>query len=91
MNMYKITIKNNTFLCQSDESILSAARKHVVNLSYGCANGGCGMCKIRVETGNYKLRTYSKDALKDEERQEGYILACKTIPLSDLRLILEEN
>ena len=85
--MYQVTIKNETFPCQMNDSVLSAARKKLVNIPSGCANGGCGMCKIKVIKGEYEIHTYSKDALNDEERQAGYILACKTFPLSDLILI----
>ncbi|MDQ0175622.1 2Fe-2S iron-sulfur cluster-binding protein [Bacillus chungangensis] len=89
--MYQISFRNESFTCKEDESILGAARKKAVQIPYGCANGGCGMCKMRVVQGEYKIGRCSKGALADEERVNKYVLTCKTYPLSDLQLKLIEN
>jgi len=84
--LYHIKLKNQKFTCQSNDSILAAARKQFIKIPYGCANGGCGMCKMKVVKGHFHLHRYSKGALNDQEREEGYVLSCKTIPLSDIEL-----
>src|SRR5690625_380463 len=87
-NMYKITFYDKTFVVNDEQDILQAARKQMTKLPYGCANGGCGMCKMYVVDGDYKFKLYSKGALSDDERDEGYILACKTVPTSDMEIEL---
>lgn len=86
MKTYEITFGDKTFTCKEDEDILKAARRQMTKLPYGCANGGCAMCKMYVVSGEYDFLLYSKGALSDEERDEGYILACKTVPRSDMEI-----
>jgi ferredoxin len=83
-NMYRINIEGNVFSCEENLNLLKAANSQKVKIPYGCANGGCGMCKIKINNGEYKIGLCSKGALSDEERQNGYVLACKTYPLSHL-------
>lgn len=66
-----------------NQSLLNAALKQQVAIPYGCKNGGCGMCKVRVEKGTYDLGLCSKRVLCDNERKEGYVLACRTYPKGD--------
>lgn len=61
-------------------SLLDAALKQQVTVPYGCKNGGCGLCKVKVEKGKYKLGLCSKSVLPDEEKEAGYVLACRTFP-----------
>lgn len=88
--MYQVKIKNQLLEVKDDMSILQSARKKLVNLPYGCANGGCGMCKVKVVRGEYELKKCSKGALNDVEREKGYILSCKAFPRSDMELQLME-
>lgn len=90
-SMYHIKIANETFSCHMQDSLLAAAKKNMMNIPYGCANGGCGMCKMKVVAGVYKLGTCSVDVLNETERTQGYVLACKTYPLSNLELKPLEN
>ncbi|NMG01880.1 2Fe-2S iron-sulfur cluster binding domain-containing protein [Azoarcus taiwanensis] len=50
----------------------------------GCRGGGCGVCKIRVTSGEFKVRKMSRAYVSEAEEAEGIVLACKTFPLSDL-------
>jgi ferredoxin len=82
--MYQINIGGKVFSCEENMDLLKAANSQQVKIPYGCANGGCGMCKVKIKEGEYKIGLCSKGALSDEERQKGYVLACKTYPLSHL-------
>ncbi|MBN6185378.1 2Fe-2S iron-sulfur cluster binding domain-containing protein [Aneurinibacillus sp. BA2021] len=82
--VYDVTFDEETVGCTNDCSILSAARSRFLKLPYGCFNGGCGMCKVQVLSGDYTVGLSSKTALPDQERAQGYTLACKTYPLSNL-------
>lgn len=82
--VYQINIGGKVFSCGENMDLLKAAKSQQVKIPYGCANGGCGMCKVKIKEGEYKIGLCSKGALSDEERQQGYSLACKTYPLSHL-------
>lgn len=94
--MYKVTLKarNNQFEynCQPGQSSLTAARNEFIPFPTGCRRGGCGMCKVKVLSGEYEQQLVrSHDALSDEELQNGFALACCMTPKSDLEIITFED
>ncbi len=58
-------------------------------LPVGCRRGGCGVCRIRVEGGEYRSDPMSRAHISAEEEASGVVLACCIYPLSDLSLRLE--
>lgn len=58
----------------------------------GCRRGGCAACKAELLSGNVEHNAiYSRAALSDEERTQGYILACQAYPRSDLAIFLPKR
>ena len=49
----------------------------------------CGRCKVIVKKGKYDTE-YSGRIL-EKERKKGYVLACRTIPQSDLEVLIPEE
>ena len=47
-----------------------------LNLNYGCGNGTCGMCKVRVTAGEVARCAPSAYPLSEAEKAQGYVLAC---------------
>lgn len=73
------------FPAREGVSVLSAlAPTHGECITAGCFGGGCGVCKIQVLEGQYRSGPMSKSHVSDEEAAQGYGLACKVIPESDL-------
>lgn len=72
--------KTRRIKASQSESLLDAALKQQIALPYGCKNGGCGMCKVKVEAGSYTLGLCSKSVLPDTDKEAGYVLACRTYP-----------
>ena len=60
----------------------------MIKVPIACNGGGCGFCMAKVIEGQFVTDKYSKGALSDEEREQGFILLCKTRPLSDMQLQL---
>ena len=84
---FKVTIDNTdeSFSCAAEAHVLEAMEKAMCRgIPVGCRNGGCGACKIRVTTGQYSTRKMSRAVLSKDEEADGYVLACKTYPKSDL-------
>jgi ferredoxin-NADP reductase len=62
------------FPVKDGEHVLSAARKAGLNLSAGCEMGACGVCRVRVLSGQINI---PDDAcLSDGEKADGYALVC---------------
>ncbi|WP_350339234.1 2Fe-2S iron-sulfur cluster binding domain-containing protein [Zhongshania sp. BJYM1] len=73
------------FATRSGTSVLSALMPtHGDDITAGCYSGGCGVCKIQVLSGRYATGVMSKVHVTDAEKKDGYCLACKTMPESDL-------
>ena len=78
--------------CAPDTTPLRAARDLFIPIPTGCQRGGCGMCKVKVQSGEYEQELVrSHDALSDEELNNGFALACCMTAKSDLDLITMED
>jgi NAD(P)H-flavin reductase/ferredoxin len=69
-----------------DETLLQAALRQGVEIPYSCRVGGCATCKCKLIDGQVKQLTETSYLLSDEELDAGVILACQSIPLSDVRI-----
>jgi uncharacterized protein YcbX/ferredoxin len=51
-------------------------------LPYSCRAGMCGRCKAKLISG--EVKQLSSDGLTAQEKQEGYILCCSSVAMSDV-------
>jgi NAD(P)H-flavin reductase/ferredoxin len=68
------------------QTILTAALDAGVPFPHVCGVGECGSCKCELQQGDVATDDCSPDALSDDERARGLILACRSRPLGDVRL-----
>jgi ferredoxin len=86
---FVITIENTgeSFKCQSDRHLLSAmSRMGKKGIPSGCQGGGCGVCKIQINSGVYDTKKMSRAHVSADEEASGSVLACRVFPRSDLSL-----
>ena len=78
----------DTYVCATDESLLEGMlRLGRKGIPVGCVNGGCGVCKVRVLSGNVRtLGPVSGAHVTAQERDNGYTLACRVAPTEAVRL-----
>jgi len=75
------------YVCGRDEKVLLAlesAGQAAINV--GCRRGGCGVCRVRVIAGDYSTAKMSRAHVTEEEEAQGYALACRLIPATDLEI-----
>ncbi len=94
--MYKISLKTRKqqfeYDCAPDVTPLRAARDLFIPIPTGCQRGGCGMCKMKVVSGEYEQELIRNHVvLSDEELENGFALACCMTPKSDLEMIAIED
>ena len=73
------------FACADDMHVLAAmeqARCH--GIPVGCRNGGCGACKVRIQSGRFQTRKMNRAVISAQDEADGCVLACKTYPQGDL-------
>lgn len=66
------------------ETILEQGESAGMILPYSCRGGMCGRCKIKLESG--EVRQLADDGLREGEKEQGYILACSSVPKTDVVL-----
>ncbi|SBW84736.1 Ferredoxin [Pseudomonas veronii 1YdBTEX2] len=78
-------LSGQVFRCGHGQSLLramEAAGKRCVPV--GCRNGGCGLCKVQVHSGDYHRGRMSCSHVLPEAAALGLALACQVFPNSDL-------
>lgn len=87
--MPKVTILDTgeSYECPEDRDLLrgmeALGRK---GIPVGCRGGGCGICKIQVQSGSYDTLKMSKAHISGEDRAIHITLACRTFARSDLTI-----
>lgn len=61
-------------------------RRGIPDIPIGCRGGGCGVCRVKVTSGSYYTKKMSRKHISPEDEQDGIVLACRLIPLSDLTI-----
>lgn len=79
---------NVGFESSLEMSILDSALNHGLVLEYSCKHGICGVCKVKVLTGETKLEGI-ENSLSKKELRNGYILACCRSAIGDVYLEAE--
>jgi len=80
------------FECYEQEHLLKGMlRLGRKDIPVGCRNGGCGVCKIRIVSGQYQVGIMSRNHVSEEEQNENIVLACRVFPRSDITLNVLEK
>jgi CDP-4-dehydro-6-deoxyglucose reductase len=80
----QVTVRpsGHEFTVEGHDTLLQAGLRAGLKLNYGCGNGTCGMCKVRVIAGEVVQTQHCDYPLSEAERQQGYTLACVNTPAS---------
>ncbi len=87
----------DAFVCYGDETVIVAMERAVSRgyaardsqrIPIGCRRGGCGVCRVQVLDGPYRVEAMSRTHVTGKDETEGYVLACRLIPKGDLTLRL---
>ena len=78
------------FFVEGAESLLEAGLRGGLALNYGCSNGNCGLCKIRLVSGETQRIRHHDYTLSEAEKGLGYLLGCSHTAVSDVVLEADE-
>lgn len=78
------TTWNKEIAGNSKVTILEQGEEAGLVLPHSCRGGMCGRCKLKLEEGD--VRVLAEDGLTEEDKNNGYILACSCIPTSDIKV-----
>lgn len=80
------TVNGRWITVQPRETLLGAALRQGVPMPFGCRVGGCGACKCRLVGGRVQELTETGYLLDDSELAQGTILACQSVPQTDVQI-----
>lgn len=79
------TSHNKEVYCNKGDNLLEVARNSNIFIDAPCnGNVSCGKCKVKLLKGN--VDTEKTLHIKDEEWEQGYILACNTKVIEDIEI-----
>jgi ferredoxin len=64
------------------KTILELAEENDVEIDYQCRVGVCGRCKVKLDSGQVSMAV--EDALTDDDKAQGIVLACQAKPRTDV-------
>jgi len=85
---WNITVRDTgkSFPCAEDQAVfreLVRAKAGIKN--YGCCGGGCGICKMKVASGEWRpFKNMSEAHVSEADKQAGVVLMCCVQPRSDM-------
>lgn len=82
-------INGQTIEVNPQETLLNAALRHDIEFPHSCRVGGCATCKCQLTEGRVKELTDVGYILSDEDLDNGYILACQSVPETDISISLD--
>lgn len=89
----QVTVRpsGHQFAVEGHSNLLQSGLHAGLKLNYGCGNGSCGMCKVRVISGEVVKTQHFDYALSESEKAQGYtLMCCHTAGSSELTLEMLE-
>ncbi|MBP6718199.1 MAG: 2Fe-2S iron-sulfur cluster binding domain-containing protein [Rhodoferax sp.] len=89
MTAFTISIVNDgsSYRCLDSRSLLEGMEAlGKKGIPVGCRGGGCGVCKVQVLSGTFTKRVMSREHISAQEEADGFVLACRVRPTSDVQL-----
>jgi len=87
--MFKLTIAENSYSCQTEETVLDALLRQDVAISYACKQGSCHSCLVR--SADAQAPANAQTGLKDTQKKLGFFLACLCHPERDMTIKLPDQ
>jgi len=81
---FDISVKDKVISCSNDKNLMDSLSSKSGIAPKGCHNGGCGVCKIKVHSGEYTTMKMSRKHISEEEESSGIVLACRVFPNSNM-------
>ncbi|MDO8768012.1 MAG: 2Fe-2S iron-sulfur cluster-binding protein [Burkholderiaceae bacterium] len=89
----QVTVRpsGHEFSVEGHANLLQSGLHAGLKLNYGCGNGSCGMCKVRVISGEVVKTQHFDYPLSEAEKAQGYtLMCCHTAASSELTLEMLE-
>ena len=79
------------FDCKSDDTILRAALRAGLGMSYSCNVGSCGNCRFELVEGDVTHLRVDSPAYTDKDRKRNRWLGCQAVPGGDCTIKFRQD
>jgi CDP-4-dehydro-6-deoxyglucose reductase len=86
----RIEPSGHEFFVEGSNSILESGLSAGLALNYGCSNGNCGKCKVKLLSGEVKKTRPHDYVLTEKDKLQGYFLACSNTAVTDVVISADE-
>jgi ferredoxin len=87
MTRYEVTINGDKKVtCYDEKHLMDSLVLHKGIAPKGCHQGGCGVCKIKVNSGTFWTKKMNKKHINTDEESQNIVLACRVFPQSDMSI-----
>ena len=86
---FMITIEDTgeIYYCKETQHLLAGMLQlGKKGIPVGCRSGGCGVCKVKIHSGEYVTKKMSREHVSAEEERQGIVLACRVFPKGNISL-----
>ena len=91
---HRVTLEESgeEFFCTEEQHLLQGMQTFRVGapllkvIPVGCRGGGCGVCRIRILSGEYEAKKMSRKHIPEDDQARGIVLACRIYPRSELTI-----
>lgn len=86
---FQITIEDTgeIYSCRETQHLLAGmVQLGKKGIPVGCRGGGCGVCKVKIITGNFSTKKMSREHISEQDEAKSVVLACRVFPQSDISL-----
>jgi toluene monooxygenase electron transfer component len=83
MPMVRLQGTDTAFNCAAGDTVLRAALRAGIGMSYSCNVGSCGNCRFELVEGSVTHQRADAPAWTDKDRARGRWLGCQSAPLGD--------
>ncbi len=73
---------NKNAKIHTDQTILELSEELGIGIEFSCRVGTCGVCKVKMTAGEVDMEV--QDALDDDDKKSGMILACQAKPRTEV-------
>jgi len=87
----QVHVKNtgHEYFVEGNNSILEAGLSSGFALNYGCSNGNCGKCKVKLISGDIKKIRPHDFVFSQSDKLQNYFLSCSHTAITDI--VIEAN
>lgn len=78
--------KNKSHTCSEKKHLMDGLYVCEELVPKACHNGACGLCKIKVHSGDFKKLKMNRKHISQEEENDNVLLGCKVFPKSDMEI-----